>query len=187
MITQEQIAREVGLDRTTVGAILNNKATLRVRPETKQIVLDTAKRLGYCPHRYARIMRKGKSVVIGMLQFGGFMQASELRVLYAARAVHSHQYHLLNHHVYWHLQGVQDALDAILDARAEGLLLVDATEIVPASFLKQIRDSGIPAVSLSGVHFDGIPQVRTDSEQGTYAMTQHLLGLGHRQLTLLDP
>src|ERR1043166_2491694 len=89
MITQEQIAREVGLDRTTVGAILNNKATLRVRPETKQIVLDTAKRLGYRPHRYARIMRKGKSGVIGMLQFGGFMQASELRVLHAARAVHS--------------------------------------------------------------------------------------------------
>lgn len=130
-------------------------------------------------------MRKGKSGVIGMLQFGGFMQASELRVLHAARAIHSHHFHLLNHHVYWHLQGVQDALDAIFDARAEGLLLVDATEIVPASFLKQIRESGVPVMSLSGVRLDGIPQVRTDAGQGTYEMTRHLLGLGHRRLTLL--
>jgi DNA-binding LacI/PurR family transcriptional regulator len=73
----------------------------------------------------------------------------------------------------------------VLDARAEGLLLVGPTDRVPATFLKQIRDAGIALVSLSGVRFPDVPQVRSDFHQCAAELTNHLLGLGYRRLALL--
>jgi len=183
-VNQAEIARASGLSRQTVSFALNERLRSRLRPETQHIVLSTAKRLGYRPHHYARIMRKGKTGMIGMLQFGGLLQINEKRAVHAARAIHGNGYHLLNHHVLWHIEGVQDALDAIIDARAEGLLLVGPTELVPTSFLDQIKESGMAVVSMAGVRFEGIPQVRCDFRQGMYELTSHLLDLGYRRLAL---
>lgn len=130
-------------------------------------------------------MRRGKTGTIALIQFGGLLQVDDVRALCTARAIRGQGYHVLNSHVLWHPEGVQDALDAALDLRVEGLVLVGPNENVPESFLRQLRDSEIPCVSLSGVRFPGIPQIRDDIRQGFFDLTKHLLLRGYREVALL--
>jgi len=185
LVTQKAIADTLGLSQSTVKAVFNPDPRIRLRPETCDLVVQTARRLGYRPHHYARVMRKGKSRTIAMLQMGGLLHVNDMRALHVARAVHGQGFRFSTHHVLWHVEGVQDALDAVLDARAEGLILVGPTERVPSTFLKQIRDAQIALVSVSGVHYPGVPQVRSDFHQCVSELTNHLLGLGYRRIALL--
>lgn len=130
-------------------------------------------------------MRKGKSGVIAMMQFGSMLQFSEVRAFMAARAIHAHDCHLLNTHVHWHAQGVRDAVNAVLDSRAEGAILLGPTEYMSDSDVQQLIAAGIPLVSIGGVEFEGVPQVRSDFHQAVRSLTEHLIKIGHRRMTYL--
>ncbi|MBI4028059.1 MAG: LacI family DNA-binding transcriptional regulator [Verrucomicrobia bacterium] len=183
--TQFVIARHAGVSRSTVAAILSQNCRTQLREETRRRVVSVAARLGYRPHRHAQVMRNGRSRMIGLIQFGGFLHVAIQRALHAAKAVHQQGYHLLATDTLWHPDGVTDAFNSMLDERVEGLLLVGPTAWFPQPALRQILASGIPVVSLSGVRFPGVPQVRSDVRQGMSLLTQHLLGLGYRRLALL--
>lgn len=60
------IAKELGLSHTTVSLVLNGRP-VRVREETRQSILDTARRLHYRPNTMARAMRDGHFRQIGLL------------------------------------------------------------------------------------------------------------------------
>lgn len=181
MITQLGI--ELGISRSTVAAVLSQQPGAKLRPETRKRVLATARRLEYRPHRYAQIMRKGRSGIVGMIQFGGVMQFGTQRALYVAKAINASGFELLSSDVLWHHKGVSAACTAMLDARVEGVLLVSPylTELE----LERFRKAKIPIVSLSGMRLTGIPQVVADVRQGVFDLTRHLFRLGHRHLTLL--
>jgi len=186
-ITQAEIARKVGLSQQAVGFALGNYRNSRskVSLETRQRILKAATELGYRPHRYAQVMRKGKSGVIGMIQFGGTLQVAHQRGIYAAKAVHEAGYHLLATDLLWYRDGLRTACEAILDAHAEGVILCDPLTTTADSELQRVRQTGMPFVSLSGVQLPGVPQVRSDVRQGMRDLTNHLLGLGCRRLALL--
>ena len=58
--TLSDIAREAGVDKSTVSLVLNrNEASRRISEPTRQRVLETAKRLQYRPNVLARAMRGG--------------------------------------------------------------------------------------------------------------------------------
>src|ERR1041384_1689589 len=62
-ITQKNIARRLGLSRQTVGFALSEEswAQNQLRPETRDLVLKTARRMGYVPHFAARRMALTRS------------------------------------------------------------------------------------------------------------------------------
>ena len=64
-ITIADVAREVGLSRTTVSHALNDIG--EVNPETRQRVKDIAKRLKYRPSVRAQRLRTGRSQAIALL------------------------------------------------------------------------------------------------------------------------
>ncbi len=66
-ITLGQIAKECGVTNATVSRILNAKQGFSVSDETRQNVLETAKRLGYQPNRFARSLITGKSDIISFV------------------------------------------------------------------------------------------------------------------------
>ena len=66
--TLSDIAREAGVDKSTVSLVLNrNEASRRISEPTRQRVLETAKRLQYRPNVLARAMRGGSTYSIGIL------------------------------------------------------------------------------------------------------------------------
>ncbi len=76
-------------------------------------------------------------------------------------------------------------LQMLLRRRIDGILLVPACS-TPAP-VHLIQKQGIPVVvvdrNLSDVEVD---IVRSNSEEGAYQLTQHLLSLGHRQIAMLS-
>ncbi len=66
MVTIKDIARESGLSHPTVSQILNNRGQL-YRAETRERVLQTAKKLGYRPHASARSMQRGRFGTVALI------------------------------------------------------------------------------------------------------------------------
>lgn len=63
-VTATDVARSLGVSRTTVGFVLNNTPGQTISEQTRRRVLDEAARLGYRPHRAAADLRRGSSKVI---------------------------------------------------------------------------------------------------------------------------
>jgi DNA-binding LacI/PurR family transcriptional regulator len=63
-VTSADVAREVGLSRTTVGYVLNNVPHQKIPEQTRQRVIEAATRLGYTPSAAARALRSGRSDVV---------------------------------------------------------------------------------------------------------------------------
>ena len=63
-ITAADIAREVGVSRTTVGFVLNATPGQTISPATTRKVLDAAERLGYRPHLAAQALARGRTNIV---------------------------------------------------------------------------------------------------------------------------
>ncbi len=67
-ITMKQIAEELGLSRTTVSLVLQQKGDVhRIRKETQQRILDYARDAGYRPDYFASALNSRQSGVIGAI------------------------------------------------------------------------------------------------------------------------
>jgi DNA-binding LacI/PurR family transcriptional regulator len=63
-VTSHDVARAVGLSRTTVSFVLNGRTDQGIPEATRQLVLDAADRLGYIPSPEARALGAGRSAVV---------------------------------------------------------------------------------------------------------------------------
>jgi DNA-binding LacI/PurR family transcriptional regulator len=181
---QIDIARRLRIPRTTVSAAFH---TDRLRPELKQRILDAAEKMGYRPHRYAQVMRSGKTGLIGIIR-SSLPAATRLRLdVAASKAVGASGYEPLLKDADWieHPEDLPRLMDGLLDAHVEGVLFLGISATLPASEIERVRNRRIPVVSINGIVLPGVAQVRNDACQGALALTRHVLSLGHRRPLLL--
>ena len=62
----EDVAREAGVHLSTVSRVLNGSETLTVRPETRERILETARRLRYRPNAIARGLKTSSTGALGL-------------------------------------------------------------------------------------------------------------------------
>ncbi len=190
-VSLRNIADLAGVHISTVSAVLSPRATCksRVSEETAERIRALAAHLKYRPSFHARVMRQRRTGLIGLVEFGRSEIAST-RTLALTRAVRSHGYEVLTTNALWYDDldtggGVEAALDHVVGARVEGVILVTPTPMVPPSKVYDLQEAGTPVVAFNGIHFPGVPQVRTDVAPGMEMLTRHLLSLGRRKLALL--
>lgn len=66
-VSSKDVAREAGVSQATVSYVLNNVKNVKIRPETRQAVLDAVKKLNYHPSHIARGMKLSKSMSVGVM------------------------------------------------------------------------------------------------------------------------
>jgi LacI family transcriptional regulator len=183
--TQVELAKRLGISRSTVAAALNPNSSTKLRESTRLRVQREAAKVQYRPDLQARLMRGVKSGMIGVLHFGGLNQVAAERAWHASRAIQSAEYQILSYDLSWTPGGARAACDAMLDARVEGVLVAGLN--IPESIieLKAIQKRRIPMVTLSGNELPGVPHIRGDANSAMRLMTRHLLDLGKRKLLLL--
>lgn len=187
-VTQTEIAKEAKVSRSTVAMVLSENPQARIPVPTRRRVLAAAKRLGYRPNYYAQTMRTGRSGTIGVMSFGGGAQLSQQKLTTAIKQVKEAGYRTLLQHVVFTDSKSSNCIDEVfqlLDARVEGVLLVNAPVWFEDCGFRELLASGIPVVSLGGCNLSGIPKYLSDKEQGFYGLTQHLLAQGYRRLKLM--
>ncbi len=66
-VSSKDVAREAGVSQATVSYVLNNTKNVKIKPETRQAVLDAVKKLNYHPSYMARGMKLNKSMAVGVI------------------------------------------------------------------------------------------------------------------------
>ncbi len=180
------IAEKLGISQPAVGAILGNfsrNSRIRVRPETRQRILETARQLGYRLNRHAQGLSRGRSGVIGILETSGMLQVSIQRTDACVRIIRELGYHPLIVTATGYPNERSTACQTLIDARVEGVLLQNVSLGLPE--LRYFLDAEVPMVSLTGPRFPHVPQVCSDPCHGMRMLTDHLIHLGHRRMLLL--
>jgi LacI family transcriptional regulator len=126
--------------------------------------------------------------MIGVIHAASFLQTNTERTLFAGEAICQGGYELFSNTMHWHQAGLERAVDAMLDARVEGVLLEGLPLSVGTSkALERLVRSKIPLVAMGGVKLPGISHVGADYFQGCYLLTEHLWSLGYRRISMIAP
>lgn len=169
-VTLRIIAEETGLSKYAVSRALAGKSG--VSDATRARVIQVAERLGYKGSAPARQQQ------IAAVFDASDVINSELNMLKQAGAQAEAERLGYSFKVHW--ISAPDEVDPIARTCA-GLLLVGSGLAVEA--VRRIRSSGVPLVRIGRLH----PMERVDAALGTdregaFAMGQHLLELGHREI-----
>ncbi|MFA0730997.1 MAG: hypothetical protein RJAPGHWK_001163 [Candidatus Fervidibacter sp.] len=186
VVTIREVAKAVGVSVATVSSVLNGRAHTRVAAETRQRVLEAARRLGYCPKRSAQALRTGLTYTLGLsvpLCPDSLLSPFFYEAVKGALKTAKQRGWLVT------ILGFQDRQEelALLQAAAEqrsvdGVLLFDPQDDDPRLPLLKGR---LPFVVVGRCFDPEVVTVDNDNVQAAKLATQHLLRLGHRRIAFV--
>jgi LacI family transcriptional regulator len=185
--TQLQIAKEVGVSRTTVSLVLNNVPGVRINPETRQRILEVASRLNYYPNAAARKLVSGRTQTIGFVLCQSFncifADAFLPEVLRGVgKAVQENDYRVLIHSV--SDVALPDAyIGLVREKHIDGIILSGPRS--DDQQLLRLRKENFPIVLLGQLPGSNIPFVDVDNVGAAKQAVEHLIGLGYRRIGII--
>lgn len=170
-ITSTDVAREAGVSQTTVSFVLNDTRGQTIPEETRQRVLEAAKRLDYRPRASARSLAAGRSDVVLLALPGVPISANLSRFIeQLAAALAEHGLSLVTHLAEGHGRPLPD-LCAAVDASAVISLIAFDEEMTEA-----LHRAGATVVLGTG------NQARAELQEIGRIQAQHVIGLGRNRL-----
>lgn len=186
-IRLKDIAKEAGVHEATVSAVLSESSLsgTRVSPETAERIRRIAKEQNYRPNRHAQIIRRRRSGIIGIVEFG-LSEIAIARSYHLAKHFFQEGVEFLAQNAKWFNESAGKAIYQLLDARVEGIVLVMPNRAIPDDVIQEIYRQGVPVIAYNGNPFEAFPHVRSNVEQSMQDMVCHLIGLGYKDLALLS-
>jgi DNA-binding LacI/PurR family transcriptional regulator len=173
------VARLAGVSSQTVSRVSNGQ--LNVDDATRARVVEAMRALGYRPNGAARALKSGRFHTIGVimttLQTLGNIRTLDAIATEAARADHAVTLMPISDPT---LSGVSGAYRRLSAQAVDGaVIILEARLLDQAEFA---LPPGIPVVVIDSGAGPGYTVVDTDQALGARQATEHLLGLGHRQV-----
>jgi LacI family transcriptional regulator len=185
-ITIKDVAERAGVSTKTVSRVMNGEA--HVRPGLRDTVMRVVEELCYRPNAFARSLSSARSYLIGMFlddpAWSGYAAGMQRGALMRCREKH---YHLVVEPVDSHVDGWETELMAsIASLRLDGAILTPPLcRLTP--LLDRLDAIGLPYVRVSpGEDEARSGLVDIDEEGAAFAMTEHLIGLGHRDIGFIE-
>jgi len=183
MTTMLDIAKKVGVSRSTVSFVLNKQdMALRISDKTKQRILEAAHEMGYRPYSLHKAIRAGRFNSLAL------MLSTQCWNSTVSREMLEGMYHVLNANDVHLMQGMHSDDDftrdefvpkVIRELMVDGLL-INYTFNIPTRLIELIKQYDIPAVWLnSKQEFDS---VRPDDFWAGKQATERLLAMGHERI-----
>lgn len=187
-VTQSDISKALGISQATVGLVVGNTNSplkARLNPKTVQRILDKAKEMGYIPHKGAQMMRKGRSNLIVLLNFGGYSEITAKRVFHIGRSIHAEGYDFQTIDAYWWAGSADHMVTQVIGLQPEGIIVSGSIQNdFSEKHIEELQQRGIPVVSL-GLRFPNVPRVRYDAHSSQYELTKQLIESGRERLVML--
>lgn len=183
--TIEDIARYVGVSRSTVSRVINDQPD--VSDETRQAILDAIEELNYRPMQSARHMRTANSNLVGF----GLVTDEVITTPYAVDMIAGAQDALWERNKImlvvragYGTELTAKSIEAMLERRVEGIIYASlyhrVVELPP-------NITEVPTVLANCFVADqSLPSVVPDETQGGYEATRHLLRQGHKRIGFLN-
>lgn len=178
-VTISDVARRAGVSPMTVSRVINGEAN--VRQQTRDVVNDAIRELGYSPNKAARSLASASQVQIGLLYTNpssAYLSAMLLGVLEQARQSDTQV-------VVVECDIGPDAIEAIEKMMNDG---VDGILLAPPlsdflSALRLLEEADMPVVTIGTQRIEeSIPSVSIDDQRAACEMTKHVISLGHSRI-----
>ncbi|MGK5683147.1 LacI family DNA-binding transcriptional regulator [Actinoplanes sp. URMC 104] len=178
--TLTDVATRAGVSKSLVSLVMRDEPGASA--ETRRRVLEAADALGYQPDSRARLLRSGRSRLLGVV-FGiqHPFHADLVTGLYTAARETGHELALS---AVTPQRSEHEAVTGLLQDRCEALILLGPQ--APAASLARLA-SRLPVVVLArAVRAPEVDVVRSADAEGLHLAVDHLAGLGHRHITHID-
>jgi LacI family transcriptional regulator len=179
----KDVARLAGVSTATVSRFLNSPQ--QVDAETQSLVRDAVTKLRYVPHGAARALRSARSHMVGAVvpSFDYALYARTTSAMQAVLDAKGYSMVLAEHH---YDLGAEVRITEQLIRRGVDAFVFVGLSHEPA-LLALLESYGRPYVLTWGVDpLRRQPSIGFDNRAATFAMTKHLIGLGHRRFGLLS-
>jgi LacI family transcriptional regulator len=181
-VTIAHVAAEVGVSAMTVSNVLNGRPG--ASDETRRLVLEAARRLGYTPNAAARSLKNGRSGLVGLITLDLTAQYTLEIIRGVAEELADVELELLINASYHDATREQDRIRVLSQGMVDGLILV--APVLKSATLKFIQKHRVPCVIIDPRQIDTpLPRVGVDGYEGMRAGVEHLLSLGHRRIAFL--
>lgn len=183
-ITLKDIAKETGLSTTSVSLILNNRPN-KISEKTKELVLKTAKEMGYRPNQLAIGLIKKRTKTIGLIVPDIRNSFFSLLAKGIEDACQKNGWTMILCNT--GENGVRDAesIRVLSSKGVDGIIYSmskDATETLPDT-IALFKGYDIPFVMLDRfVPSIPAPIVTLNHEMGGFLAGSHLISLGHKRI-----
>lgn len=181
--TQKDVARKAGVSRSTVSYVLNDQTELKIpiSDETRQRVMEAITELGYEPDARAQSLRSGSTNIVGVIipiiQNPFFWQI--LSGISEGLQEAGYSLHLTHHPL--DLQQEAITINQLTRQPVDGFILMAAAKYLLPRLTDYLRKAGRPVVEITAAKAEFDHVVHTYSN-GTYALMEHLLELGHQRI-----
>lgn len=180
-VTIKEVAREAGVSIATVSRVINDSGP--VGDDTREKILDVARRLRYTPHGAARSLITSKTNTLGVMLpdlYGEFFSEVIRGIDQAAREF---GYHVLLSSSHNDTDEIEAAMKA-MRGRVDGLIVMYPD--INARILKSSLSETMPLVLLNcDIEGDAFVSINIDNYSGAYAMVRHLIDGGHRRIAII--
>jgi len=183
-VTIEDVARAAGVSAMTVSRVINKKENVRV--ETREFVLETIEQLKYTPNSAARNLAAGEATHIGLLYSNPSAAYLSQFLVGALTGARKAGCHLVIEDCESENQAEQaEAARRFDTAEVDGVILPPPlSESIP--ILTELARAGTLVVTVAmGRLYENELNVRIDDFAAAKQMTEHLLDLGHRRISMI--
>lgn len=179
----KDVSAKTGFSINTVSLAL--RGSPRVQHQTREVIVETARRLNYVPNAIARSLVERSTRTVGVVLSTITNPILTLSARHLERALSERGYGMLLAVTDRDLEKERRVLDLMLSRQVDGILIypVRHGDIAP---IKQLRSTGLPVVLLAGHADQGIDLVTIDNTKGARQAVRHLLGAGHRRIGFVD-
>ena len=184
-VTISDIAREAGVDKSTVSLVLNRKPLAnRIKSDTKQRVFAIAKKLNYHPSLVAKSLFTGKTMTLGLV-VGGIETPFYAELTNTAlEAADNRGYYMLVSATKWNSERENRALRLLLQRQADGIICVVGglcSQGGHHDLYTSIMEQHYPMV-LWDYQSDGLSSVCSDYSVGMDEAVKLLAEKGHTRI-----
>ncbi|WP_173582742.1 LacI family DNA-binding transcriptional regulator [Acetobacter musti] len=185
-VTIADIARDVGLNPSTVSRALSNPD--RVSPETRRLVSQAAVRMGYVMNQMARSLRTGRTSTILVTAPAPSDRSISPVVMDVLRGIFSEarrmDYGVLVRETE---SGAATLRRTPVSGVADGIISISGTEVLMRAGGVAPDLAGVPVISLlTDQTRHGIPSIVADEEAGFREIAEYLLSRGHRRFAYVQ-
>lgn len=173
------VAEAAGVSLMTVSRALREPHKLL--PETRKLVLETVRQVGYVPNRIAANLASNRSSVVGLIipSIQNSLYADTIKG--TADVLRAAGLHLLLADSGYSLAQEETLIGTFLEQRVSGLILHN-TDHTPRA-LQMIKSAGIPVVETGNMGRRPIDMLASYSNyEAAKAMTLHLAQRGYRHI-----
>ncbi|HKJ17805.1 MAG TPA: LacI family DNA-binding transcriptional regulator [Xanthomonadales bacterium] len=183
MTTIYQVSEAAGVSLATVSRVLNNSD--KVKPKTREKVLETMKELGYRPNFIAQSLASNRSNSVGILipeLYGPFFGVMLANIEEELRNSGKHVIITAGHS---DTEREEENIEFLLTRQCDALIL--HVYSVSDEYLLKLNEGSVPIILLNR-YVEGMASqcISLDNEYGGYLAAKALLDAGHRSIAYIS-